>query len=169
MFDHLGGRVQQRARMGQRHAYVAGQVEDAERAAGRCVDWRRDAGQEAVTFEEVFVPDHCHRTRLVDRRADGVGSHFVLVPAGAWHQRDTLRAGDEAAIADGAQDQAFAVGQQDHRRGMVEGLVQVFHDRLGEADQPGIGLQTFGQQQPIDRFGRQCVLRHQAVAGTPRP
>ena len=138
-------------------AVVAGNVEHADQPAIRPEDRTGAAGQEAVVFEEVLAAEHGDRHFFAQGGADGVGAAQVLVPRGAGRQGNAISPADEIGIADGFQQQAVGVGQDDHAARVANLLENMLHDRPALLEQVAVAL--------LFRFQGHAIHRLQARGG----
>ena len=145
VLDHARRRARQPQRVAQAGrvvgALLARDVERAHQPAGGVDDGRGGAGEEAVALQVVLAAVHHHRRLFGQRGADGVGAAPGLGPLGAGAQRHALGAAGHVSIAQGAQQHALRIGQDqqagraghllghvvEHRLGMRQQLVLPLH------------------------------------------
>ena len=112
-------------------AVVAGNIQHAHQTPLGILNRRGTAGEEGIAFEKVFGAEDIHGVALGQRRADGVGSAFGLVPVGARTQRDLLGLTQEIGIAIALQQHAPRIGKHNHAMGVTDLLEEVLQNRLG--------------------------------------
>ena len=164
------GQPRQPERVHLRDGGIARDVQHADQLAAGIEDRRRRAIEDAVGGGVMFAAADFDGMPFRDRRADRVGAHPGLVPAGARHQRHAPSLVEEAGAAGRIEDPAVGVGEDRDaagRRG-VAGK----HLDLGAREPPEalVLLAHLAQARIADRFDRRTAIGGQAkrAAAPPR-
>ena len=158
VFDHLRGGAHQAEGVRVVGARVAGNVDDAEQLAARLDQGCRRAGQKTVMAQIVFGAVDDDGLGFEQSGADGVGAPKILGPAGAGFERDLGGAAAEIGVAQGIQQKAVFVGEQQQAAGIPDLAINIVDDRAGLGDERGAAVGGFAQ------FGGGIVRAVDAVA-----